>query len=74
MCGVPQVSVLRPVLFNVLIDGLDEGTDCALSEFADDTKMGGSITEALNGVGLPGGRKALQRYLDSLGSWAEDNG
>ena len=62
--GVPQGSVLGPLLFLVYINDIDEGVSSLISKFADDTKIGRPISDKDDIT-------KLQKDLDLLGKWAE---
>jgi len=62
--GVPQGSVLGPVLFLVFISDLDEGIASNILKFADDTKIFKEVRDSI-------GCEALQRDLDNVVLWAQ---
>jgi len=69
LSGVPQGSVLGPVLFVIFINDLEEEVRAGkgLKMFADDTKVGQDVSE-------PGGTQELQETLDKLWKWVSDWG
>lgn len=67
LSGVPQGSVLGPLLFLVLIGDIDEKVKSSfVSSFADDTRIGRKIKDSSD-------VQALQDDLDAIYQWADDN-
>ena len=62
--GVPQGSVLGPLLFIIFINDLDSGISSNISKFADDTKIGRQINSERD-------IEVLQGELNRMYEWAD---
>ena len=64
LSGVPQGSVLRPILYLVYINDLEEGVTGKVLKFAYDTKLFRKVKEIIDNF-------FLQEDIDKLVKWSE---
>ena len=63
--GVPQGSVLGPLLFFILINDIQDGIMFKIRKFADDSKICSSVVDETDA-------ELVQKYLKNLFNWSED--
>ncbi len=61
--GVPQASVLEPILFIISINEIDVGHTNLIAKFADNTKIGNSVISDRD-------RQSLQDDLHKISAWS----
>ena len=64
LSGIPQGSVLGPILFIIFINDLPDVVDTCVKIFADDTKI-------FNHIRTQSDCEKLQRDLDNLSEWSD---
>ena len=64
--GVPQGSVLGPILFIIFVNDMPDVVNSMLLMFADDTKLYRTITSVHDS-------NALQQDIDSVSAWGEQS-
>ena len=65
LSGVPQGSVLGPLLFLVFVDDIEEQIVSKCLKFADDTKVFNQVSNEIDS-------RAIQDDLDKLGAWGQE--
>ena len=68
--GVPQGSILGPVIFNLYVTDLDERISSTVYQYADDT----SILNSKKLVDIPAAERQINSDVASLTSWSRENG
>ena len=62
--GIPQVSVLGPILFTIYINDLPDALENMIKLFADDTKVFASVNNEED-------KNSLQGDIDKLMNWSD---
>ena len=64
--GVPQGSVLGPLLFTIFVNDMEQDIINSLLKFADDTKIWGKVNDLEEA-------KLMQDDLNKIGNWSRNN-